>query len=514
MTRLVAEPAADRQPPPAPPEPAADSTPARAVARSAVLLLTVLLLLVIVRLPWIGDLGMHAATIERLRSDLLDPGNPMVDADTVSPYYSPWMLLLGAVAKTTGLGTFIVLRLAALVGLALLLSGIWHFTRTLSTRRAAPELAVLCVLLLWGPRLFEWSGFLGLGSLALVVAYPSTFALALSFHFWALLRKALRATASWPVFLSLGVLWAVILLSHQFSGVVATLGALGVLLAARPWPGRGTWWRLGGGLALGVALLAAWPYYAFFPLLTVGGLEEIHRPLYHDLLPHFGFALIGVAALALRWRRDRRDPLVVFFALGALMVAAGGFTGHWSWGRALPAVLIPAQLAAALAMVDGGGRLVRNAFAAVTGVALLAGAWTQAGTLGYVVRGDVLATSVREKVRQPWQGYHWITHWVPYGDTVMAEGRAARMLPAYGPYTVAPGYPDFFLPDERQREDAVRRYYAPDSSRQDRLAVLHSYGVRWVLAKPGDGGLPADDPALRLVAAGPDGQLLYEVTTG
>ncbi|MEV0252659.1 hypothetical protein AB0H82_00035 [Streptomyces sp. NPDC050732] len=476
------------------------------------LILLALLLLVIVRLPWAGDLGIHAATVERLRHDLTDPGNPLVDADTPSPYYSPWMLLLGCLAKATGLGTFVVLRVAALVGLGLLATGIRHFVRTLSTRRAAPPLALLCLLLLWGPGLFNWSGFLGLNSLALTVSYPSTFALGLSFHLWALLRKALRGDgAGWSAFLSLGVLWAVTLLSHQFTGVVASFGALAMVLGARPWPTRAVLTRLAGGLGVGLVVLAAWPYYSFFDLFTVGGLEEIHRSLYRELLPHFGLALPGVAALALRWRRDHRDPLVLFFLLGAAMFTVGGLTGHYSWGRVLPAALIPAQVAAALEVFEAGGMVVRRVFTGVLGAALLLGAWTQAGTLGYVVPKGALPGPVAAKYKAPWTGYDWLAPQVKYGDVVLAKTFPSRQIPAYGPYTVAPGYPDFFLPDQKERVDAVRDYFAPGTTRAERLEVLRRYGVRWVVEYPGDGGLGAGDPVLRRAGTGPKGQVLYEV---
>ncbi|MFF8655549.1 hypothetical protein [Streptomyces huasconensis] len=489
-------------------------TPPRALVPHACALLCVaLLLLVIVRLPWAGDLGIHAATIERLRHDPLHPGNPLVDADTPSPYYSPWTLLLGCLAKATGLGTFVVLRVAALVGMALLVTGVGHFVRTFSTRRGVMPLAVLCLLLLWGPGLFNWSGFLGLNSLALTVSYPSTFALGLSFHFWALLRKALRSAAGWRVFLGLGALWAVILLSHQFTGVVASFGALAMVLGARPWPGRAVLPRVAGGLALGFGVLALWPYYSFFDLFGAGGgLEEIHRSLYRNLLPHFGLALLGVVALAARWRRDHRDPLVIFFALGAAMFAAGGLTGHYSWGRVLPAALIPAQVAAALEAFEAGA--LRRAFTALLGAALLLGAWTQAGTVGYVVPRGALPGPVAAKYRPPWTGYHWLTSSrvrVRYGDVVMAKTFPARQIPAYGPYTVAPGYPDFFLPDEGDRVAAVRQYFAPGTARAERLGILRRYGVRWVVAYPGDGGLRAGDPALRRTSVGPRGQVLYEV---
>ncbi|WP_246258954.1 hypothetical protein [Streptomyces typhae] len=495
--------------------------PTAATAATVAATLAVLLLLaVVVRLPWVGDLGIHAATLERLRHDPLHPGDPLVDADVPSPYYSPWTVLLGLLAKATGLGAFAVLRCAALAGLALLLTGVAHFVRTLTRRRTAVPLAVLCVLFLWGPAVFEWSGFLGLGSLALTVSYPSTFALGLAFHLWACLRKALRADAGPAVFLALGALWAVVLLTHQFTGVVASLGALAMLLGARPWPRRATLLRLGAGLALGLVLLAAWPYYPFFDLFGAGGgLDGIHRALYRDLPARFGLVLVGVAALALRFRRDRRDPLVLFFALGVLVFVAGGLSGHCSWGRVLPAALLPAQVAAgveaaglAAAVREGrAGRVPAAVAAGTLAAALVVGAWTQAGTLGHVLPRSALPSAVAAKHRPSWPGYRWLTPWVRPGDVVLAKTFPARQIPAYGAYTVAPGYPDFFLPDEEARADAVRRYFAPQTPRAERLEVLRRYGVRWVVAYRSDGGLPETDPALRKVTVGTRGQVLYEV---
>ncbi|MER7402224.1 hypothetical protein ABT373_06925 [Streptomyces sp. NPDC000070] len=488
--------------------------PAALAAQAAAALVVLLLVLVIVRLPWAGDLGMHAATVQRLRHDLVDPGNPLVDADTPSPYYSPWMLVLGCVARVSGLSVFVVLRLGALAGLALLLSGVWRYVRTLSGHRAAPALAVLSLLFLWGTVLFNWSGFYGLNSLALTVSYPSVFALGLAFHLWAWLGRAVHGDSDrgWSVWLGLGALWAVILLCHQFSGVVATLGAVATVVAARP--GRVVWIRLGGGLVLGLVVLLLWPYYDFFSLFGAGGdLESVHRPLYDDLVGRYWLVLLGVVALGARWWRDRWDPLVLFFVLGVVVVAVGGLSGHWSWGRALPAALIPAQVAVAVAVAvevgEAGRRGARVGWACALGAALAVGAWTQVGTVGYVVRPGDLPEAVAEKYRRPWEGYHWMTPWVKYGDVVMARaGRAARQIPAYGAYTVAPGYPDFFLPDEGRRGAAVRRYFAEGTSGRERGEILREYGVRWVVDTGGADGRGA---GLREVARGPGGQVLYAV---
>ncbi|MFJ4552498.1 hypothetical protein ACIP4X_25370 [Streptomyces sp. NPDC088817] len=498
-------------PPEAPSADAAVARPSTAPAgafapRAAVVFLVALLLLVVVRLPWAGDLGMHAATIQRLRHSLFHPGNPLVDVDTPSPYYSPWMVLLGCVARAGGLSVFVVLRLAALTGLTLLATGVWRYVRTLSAHRAAPALAALSLVLLWGTELINWSGFLSLNSLALTVSYPSVFALGLAFHYWAWLTRALRVAAGWGVWLGLGVLWALILLCHQFTGVVATLGGLAAVLAARP--PRALWPRLGAGAALGLLVLWLWPYYDFFALFSAGGdLEEVHRALYEQFLGRYWLALLGVAALVLRWRRDRRDPLVVFFLLGALMCAAGFATGHYAWGRTLPAALVPAQLAAALEVVRGGPRTVRIRWAWVLGGALAVGAWTQAGVLGYVFGREALPDVLSAGYTRTWDGYYWITPYVKYGDVVMARDLPSRLIPAYGPYTVAPGYPDFFLPDESRREWAVRLYYTRRTPEGVRREILRTYDVRWVV----DRSTPRRDPELRVVTRGPGGQILYAV---
>ncbi|WML80709.1 hypothetical protein [Streptomyces sp. VNUA74] len=466
-------------------------------------LVLLLLVLVVVRLPWIGDLGMHAATLQRLRHDLLHPGNPLVDADTPSPYYSPWTVPLGWLAGVTGFSVFTVLRIGAVVSLAVLVWGVWRYARTLSARPAVPPLALLALVLLWGTTEFSWSGFLGLHSLALTVAYPSVLALGLAFHLWTWLTRA----RGWGAWLGCGVLWAVILLVHQYSGIVASLGALAVVIGARH-AGRRVWARVAGGLALGVAVLWVWPYYDIFALFGAGdGMDEVHRSLYRDLWARYWLVLVGVAALVVRWRRDRRDVLVLFFALGLLVFAAGWVSGHWSWGRVLPAVVIPAQLAVAVEVGETG----RRVWAGVLGVALVVGVWGQVGVLGFAVGREALPGVLAERYREPWEGYGWITPWVGYGDVVMAREFPSRLIPATGAYTVAPGYTDFFLDDEGERVGAVRRYFSvgvEGVSGSVRRGIEREYGVRWVV----DRGVGVrGDEGLRVVRRGPGGWVLYAV---
>ncbi len=485
-----------------------------AAVHGALLLVVTAFVFMVIRLPWTGDLGVHAATIQRLRHDLVHPGNPMVDSATDSPYYSPWMVFLSLVAKATNLDTFHILRLAAVLSLVLLFTGVWFFTRTFTDRRVAPPLAVLCVLFLWGTKGFAWSGFLGFGSLGLIMSYPSVFTLALGMHFLALLRLALRrgSATGWQSYLGLGVLWAVLMLSHQFSGVVITLGAIGVLGGARPWPVKETWFKLIGAVVAGLAVLALWPYYSFFSLFGIGGLEDIHKVLYNNLFPVYGLVMVvGVVALGMRFARDRRDPLVLWFLVALAMVTAGWFLDKWSYGRVLPAVVIPAQIAAAIAAAEAGRKLVKVLFGTALAVALAMGLWGQRSGLGFILRQDALSTTITEGTWQPPRTYHWVAEHAKYGDVFMTDWKAAQKLPAFGFYTVTVPYPDFFLPDEDERVADTKRYFTEGTSREERLELLQEYDVKWVLQWKDQPGLPEGDPALRKVETGPNGQTLYRV---
>src|SRR5205814_4677638 len=124
-----------------------------------------------------------------------------------------------------------VLAGAGPVIVALLLLGVRAFVRTLSTHRYAPLLALVFLLVLWGPHPRVWSGFFGLWAMPLTQAFPATLALALTLLFWAGLthtldRRAgwphtLDRRAGWPRYLVLRLLAGVIALTHQFPFVIA-----------------------------------------------------------------------------------------------------------------------------------------------------------------------------------------------------------------------------------------------------------------------------------------------------
>ncbi len=97
------------------------------------------LLVIAIRLPWADDLMLHMTVLRRLTADPLHPGNPVLDIGGSSIYYSPYMFVLAMAGKVTGLGVYSLYKFAAVVNVALLLTGLYRFVRTLSDAPAGPR---------------------------------------------------------------------------------------------------------------------------------------------------------------------------------------------------------------------------------------------------------------------------------------------------------------------------------------------------------------------------------------
>ncbi|MGW2225363.1 hypothetical protein [Streptomyces formicae] len=432
------------------------------------------------RVPMCCDFGQHAAVVERLKENLLHPAHPMADLPGEgSPYYSPYAVAQGLFAKVTGLAGWEVVKLSGPLNLIVLLTGIGRFVRGLTDRQWAPVIALFAMVLLWGTRMAWWSGYLGLMSMTGNLGYPSTFAIGLAFWAWAWAGALARGgrRGPWP-YAGLGALCGLVLLVHPISSVAAVIGV--VAFAAS---GRRLWiWSATAVTALLVA--ACWPYYSVFALVGDASVDGIHRQLYTEMPQRFWLAALGVPALWLRLRRDRRDPLVIMFALDCAVVAYGWLSGHYTYGRILGLTLVPLQFALAIELAaprPWGWR--RGA---------LAGAAALGACVGFC---QIQAGAVVPRALDPvgfdqpprWPDYSWATSHMRRGDVVLTDGyRPTRSVPGYGVNLVAPAWPDPSLAEKTRehRLSDVRSYLSPDSTRARRAAVVRRYHVRWLLLSP------------------------------
>ncbi len=441
------------------------------------------------RVPVCCDFGQHAAVVERLKADLLDPAHPMAAAPgDGSAYYSPYAVLQGLIAKVTGLAGWQVVKLSGAVNLLVLLTGIGRFVKALTPSRWAPLLALACMVLLWGTKMAWWSGYLGLMSMTGHLPFPSTFAIGLAFWAWALTARLARDGGPLLAYAGLGALCGLILLIHPISSVAAMIGVVAFVLGwgLRAAPERSRRPALGWALAALTAALVilTWPYYSVFALLGDSSVDGIHRQLYDAMPERFWLAFLGLPALVARWRRDRRDPLVLMFVLGAATIAYGWVSGHYTYGRIMGLTLIPLQFALAVELAGPrpwtwGRRVLATLCGAGLALSFLS---VQAGA---VVPRALDPVGFDQPPR--WPSYDWAARHIAPGEVVLTDSyRATRSLPGYGPNLVAPAWPDASMAETERarRSQAVRRYLSAGSTPAERAAVVRRFGVRWLLLTP------------------------------
>ncbi|WP_051705041.1 hypothetical protein [Streptomyces sp. NRRL S-455] len=446
------------------------------------------------RIPLCCDAGQHAAVVERLKADLLHPAHTMADLPGEgSPYYGPYAVAQGALARLTGLSGWEVVKLAGPVHLLVLLTGIGRFVRTLTARPWAPVLAVLFMTLLWGTARILWSGYLGLMSMTTNLGYPSAAAIGLTFWAWAWTCGLARADTpavrfvgpsglgGWWGFAAVGVLYGLILLVHPVTAASTLVGAAAIVAARQRGWRRPVVARWAFGVVVCAAVAVSWPYYDVLALVGDTGMDAMHLRLYEGMLANSWLALIGLPALWVRARRSVRDPLVLMFLPVCLLVAYGWVSGHFTYARTLWAALVPLQFALAVELAAPrpwrwGRRVLGGAAAAGVCVGFVT---VHAGA---VVPRSVDPVGFTQPTR--WPSYDWAARHIGPGEVVITDGYfASHSIAGYGPNLAAPIWPDPALEEgERRRRAAdVRAYLAPGSTRAERAAVVHRYHVRWLL---------------------------------
>ncbi|MDX2763798.1 hypothetical protein [Streptomyces europaeiscabiei] len=448
------------------------------------------------RVPLCCDAGLHAAVVERLRWDLLHPAHPTAALPgTGSPYYSPYAVAQGVLARLTGLSGWSLVKLAGPVNLLVLLTGIGRFVRALTPRPWAPVFALLFLTLPWGPERVPWSGGLGLMSMTTDLGHPSAFAIGLTFWAWAWtgarargggLERQVRyvgpsGLGGAGAYAGLGALYGLILLVHPITAAASAAGALAIVAAwQRGWRGPLVGrWALTGTAALAVAV--PWPYHDV--LSPAGGavVDGIHLLRHEDMAGHLWPALLGLPALWARGRRSPRDPLVLMFTAECLVVAYGWAGGHHAYGPVPALAAVPAQFALAVELAaPRPWRWARRALGGAAVVGACAGFLTVHA--GAVVPAALDPVGFERPPR--WPSYEWAARQVRAREVLITDGYyAGRALAGYGVNLVAPTWPDPSLEEgERVRRFAdVGAYLDPASSRAGRARVARRYRVTWLL---------------------------------
>lgn len=439
---------------------------------------------------WAGDIYLHAAAVGEVARHPLSPGNPLVASNAADPEYSPYIVLLGAVTRVTGLDVFTTLRLAGAMALITLLVVLpWALDRLVDDRSAAPWFLVF-TLVLWGWEPWRWSGYLNLNSIGFILPYPSVAGASLLLVGLALTKRLLHqpTPARGAV---LGLVSGCVLLVHPFSAISMAVGAAALLLGGRSFR-RSQARALAAAVAVATTVALSWPYFPVLRLLSEGSIyDAVHETLYDGIVVHTLLALPGVVTLWAAWRRDHLDPLALAFTGALGIYAVGGLTDRESLARVLPLAMLAAHLSLAVAV----SRLVRDRsrraraplLAGALGLVLL-GVLGSAKALPNMIPPPLLPASLRSDPRvQSEVARMSVLDRLAPGLTIATDiGLVNRAAPAFELKTVSAGFIEPFLKDRDRRDQDNTALFAPATPPGLRQSLLRRYDVAYVITTPGN----------------------------
>ncbi len=425
---------------------------------------------------WLGDFWIYTATVAEVAASPLHPRHPLFGNEYAFAFLSPYTWALGVLSRLSGIGPIQVVVLQGLVNLALLAWALHAFVASWLRRPGASFYALLFVLFLWGREPWLFSGFLHLRSLAFVLPYPSTFAFVLSLGTLALFPRLVASGRLFRVAVLAVPVLAVLWILHPVNGLFLALGLL-VASAETPRPAR-HWAALAPAFAASLALAFAWPLFSV-PDLWFGQLGRVHEgndTMYEDPLPRMAPALLAVPWLVVRLKRQPRDPLTLLTLALAALVAYGGLSGQWTFGRlvAHEVILLQVALADAAAVLEERLRQRRAALgrllAPVLAVILIGASWPARikPTLDESWRGDTTWLSFLEGRVQRY-------------DVVLTDVDTCWYVPTFSGKVVAFPMQLPFVPDHAERLRHVTRFFADGVDRGERCDTIRRYGVSYLL---------------------------------
>ena len=443
---------------------------------------------------WSSDFWEHSAVVREFSTHLLHPHHPLLLVDATHPYFSPYTLAVGMLARLVGIGPLGALSVAAILNLLFFLIAFRLFVTRLVTSPLAPFYALVFTLVLWGLAPWRWSGFLNLNSIGFGLPYPSMFAIAVGLlSLWALDVYLKGHRLVW--LLVTVVSGAVVVLTHPITAITVAVGGAALVVSRLD---RRSWRLLApllGAAVLVLVLVLAWPYYSLLDLLSQSSIYTVsHDAMYQGILQRIFPALFAVPLIAQRVRANRRDPLALMLAGGFAVFVWGGLSGNLTYGRILSFLVLLLHIALAGWFADleqrvrHGSDRASAAAAAYGGLALLLiiGVVGVSPGLLRTIPSSLLPESLRSDARlgKVSDRYGFLGDCTGQYDVILTDlGFSSLAVPTFGGKVVSTGYPIPFVGDKATRDEDVERFFRPNATTTDRLAILAKYHVSYLLVE-------------------------------
>ena len=439
-----------------------------------------------------SDGAEHGAAVRALAKNFISPGDPMLDGNYGgSPRYVPSILLMAAFLRLSGLDVLIVIKIFLVLFLLLFIFSVVRFARLYFDSPSGPFCLLASALFLWGT---GWTGANAymFSAIAYTAYFPSVVSFSLSLAGLYFLLKHLQSGKKG------GLVWCSLLggiafVNHPLTGGFFFIAAF-FLLFEKVSSYTRCFVLFFFIVAVSFCFSLLWPYYQFFDsfsMIASGamGQTDDYRTTWHYLhsnrLLRVGPALVAVVLIAVLLFQRKNLMITGSFTVFGLVYVLGYFTKTSLSERFVFFIVFTLQLAFSLfwSSCQGEGTGLKKRFFFTT-VCLAA------GFQFYLVFGEFIAPAftVRSdgaftlKYSAPNKVFTNLSRYFNDDDIVLSDICSSWSIPVYsGARIIALWHTPPHIKDNFDRAEAIKRFFNPATSAEERKGILDKYAVTHIL---------------------------------
>ncbi|MBF0571569.1 MAG: hypothetical protein HQL12_06815 [Candidatus Omnitrophica bacterium] len=441
---------------------------------------------------WVGDFWMHSDVVHELATHPFSPKHPELLMDAPHSFYSPYSLGIALIAKIFNINSIMALSIGGIFNFLLFLIGLNMFVPLLLGNNKGAFYTLFFTLFLWGPGVWNYSGFFHFGVIGYVLPYPSTFAMGLILLSLSMVILFLRDKSKMVFFGLLGFS-VIILLSHPLSAILLYTGILALVTGykdpLRPSSRTDSVFIL-SVIPLSFLIALAWPYYPLLKLILGDGalLDLNNSCMFQGVLKIIFPALIGLPILVLRARSDWKDPLFLMFSGLVLVYVYGWLTGHFIYGRVISFMILILHMSIA----DWACKNENFKILTVRGKCFLATILVFA-LLGVLNNCNMRCINYMPGIKNNYSQYQFLTKYTKQYDVVLSDPETSLFIPSFGGKVIANSGPMPFIEHYERRQNDLKSFFNIGASLKFRENIIKRYGVNFILINqrmPVGAGLP------------------------
>ncbi|MBN1930146.1 MAG: hypothetical protein JW786_00875 [Desulfobacterales bacterium] len=418
----------------------------------------------------IGDFYYHAGVVNELQENPFSPKHPFYGTDDVTPYFTPYHLIVALFGNIFHLTAPEALMVFAIINMLIFILGLNLFAKYLYGEFSI--IILLFILFLWRGD-FGFSGEYSFRFLPRVASYHSLFAIGMMLFAYAI---SLKARFSNIIIVSL--LSAVAIISQPISIFALSFGVPILLLKRFGSIKKAALFSLIYGITL-LILLYLWPYYSLFAAavgqakstsIWQNGIFPMYAP--KIIIKVIWPILLLCPILFIDGVRKHSFPLLIALSIFIPYIIFAPKNSELT-GRSLLFIILMIQISLAYAMSN----LIRNN--RKWGLILI---FLSPLFLFNMAYGTYSNSKGDKSFLKPMkQEIIIISRHLKHYEVVITDINTGYYLVGHSAKIVATIFPQTFVKDDKQRIDNIARIYDPATNNLSRKNIAKKYNAQYFL---------------------------------